>query len=895
MDTSDNDSGALAGIVAGSCLFVSEANNMNLVWNAKLTDYHALRFWQTKKQQKKIRMISLGAAVVGMGALVLWQLIDAGGQRSFWLVVFALSLWFDMYLVAEKITQGLGVDKIKPMMKKLRRNREEKIDVAATMSDDMWEAFYRADAQKGAASQISSLGLFAQLVKTDKFARAAEKMGIDLAQFSEILERQIGEGMAGAGEVTDGNKDSKLTDELWEVMQTAFDLALQRGIREVDVETTTRVIYTNSQLLHEIFMDMGVDKAEFNGCLDWLQVEKILKGRMDDYKKQARFKAVGDMNASYTASATPVLNDFSEDLTVRAKRRELMLCMGRDREMKNITDAFESGQQGVILVGPTQVGKRTIVEGIAQHMVEERVPAQMHDKRLVTLNLETIIGGADQALAQKRLIHILDEVRRAGNIILFVENIEAILSADTTAANADGQAGVDVGKILTQALVDRKIMLIATCRDKIYEQYVEKQALGQKLRLVRVEEPEVMETIEILMTKTSNLESKNAIRITYDALLTAVEMSKRYLTEKRLPQKAIEVLELAALKAGQKNAGDKSKMSICSETEVMAVMSDITNIPMDKVSEDESKKLLGLEDELHKYVIGQHEAVVAVAQALRRARTDLQQNRDQPLASFLFLGPTGVGKTELSKTVAKVYFGESDNMIRLDMSEYQLPTDVVKMIGSPDGSSLGYLTEAVRKTPYSLILFDEIEKAHPDILNLFLQMLDDGRMTNGLGVTVDFANTIIVATSNVGANYIQEAVRGGRAYQEIKEELLNKLLFEKFRPEFINRFDEVIVFKPLSAEEITKIVELVIAKVADNLMEKGLRLEVSGETMGAIARASYDPQYGARPVRRFIKDNLESQVATLILENKVERRDTVVVSEMGEGKLGVEVRKAVEL
>lgn len=231
-------------------------------------------------------------------------------------------------------------------------------------------------------------------------------------------------------------------------------------------------------------------------------------------------------------------------------------------------------------------------------------------------------------------------------------------------------------------------------------------------------------------------------------------------------------------------------------------------------------------------------------------------------------------------------------MIRLDMSEYQLPTDVAKMIGTPDGNSLGYLTEAVRKKPYSLILFDEIEKAHPDMLNLFLQMLDDGRMTNGLGVTVDFANTIIVATSNVGAIFIQEAVREGKNYEEIKGELLNKLLFEKFSPEFVNRFDEVVVLSALSENETAQIVGLVMGKVAQNLQEKGMRLEIDEETMRAIARASYDPQYGARPIRRYIKDNIESEIANLLLENKLERRDTVVVSAAADGRIIVEARKA---
>jgi ATP-dependent Clp protease ATP-binding subunit ClpC len=855
---------------------------MNTTWQLPLSTSTINRYWWHKKQLRIIKIIAVITAIIGVVALLLYLLTAFGQAKSPWLIIFYFSLWFDLYLFTDHIKQNLKVNKIKPVLKQLGKNENLPINLAELLSTEVTEALYRTHQDN---QPIDALPLFWQLVQNTRWLSISAKMGISREKLNEVLQGQIANQAVNTG---DG-----LTSELWSDINDAFNFAVARGLREIDTLTVTRTIYASSEILHEIFMELGVDENEFNGCLDWLQVEKILWQRSLDYKKSANLKVTGDMNAAYTASATPILNTFSVDLTMLASRGELMLCMGRDHEMNDITDYFQSGGQGIILVGATGVGKQAIIEGIAQHMVEERVPSSMQDKRLILLSLDKIIGGVSSETAQKRLLYILDEVRRAGNIILAVENLEEILTKNQN-AEAGGDVGIDVGAILAKALTNKEIMLLATSSDKIYEHFVEKTALGQNLHLLRLDEPDINETVEILMTRTAPLEYRYKIKITYDALLTAAEMSKRYITDKKLPAKAIEILKLAAIKTNNQPR-QNHEVLLCSETEVMAVISGLTNIPLEKVSGDESAKLLGLEDEIHQHLIGQNEAVVAISRALRRARTDLRQNKNQPLASFLFLGPTGVGKTQLAKTIAKVYFGDEKDMIRLDMSEYQLPTDAVKMIGSPDGNSLGYLTEAVRSKPYSLILFDEIEKAHPDILNLFLQMLDDGRLTNGLGVTVDFANTIIIATSNVGATYIQEAVRAGQNYTAVKDELLNKLLFEKFRPEFINRFDDTIVFSPLSETEIAQIVKLILDEVANNLSAKGIKMQIDDNAIQFIARASYNAAYGARPIRRYIKDNLESQIADLLLTGQLETRDTAIIQADETQKLVISIQKATKL
>jgi ATP-dependent Clp protease ATP-binding subunit ClpC len=405
---------------------------------------------------------------------------------------------------------------------------------------------------------------------------------------------------------------------------------------------------------------------------------------------------------------------------------------------------------------------------------------------------------------------------------------------------------------------------------------------------VEVKEPAGNQAIQMAESRIGMMEGKYGVYFSYSSIEQAVKLSSRYIHDKYLPAKAIDILEATAVKVSRRSANDPDK-SLCTEEDVAEVVGEMTHIPMKKITASEGKDLLNLEEKIHERMIDQKEAVDAVAASLRRARTELREGK-RPIANFLFLGPTGVGKTELAKTVADIYFGDKKYLVRIDMSEYQLADSVKKMIGDVDGTR-GYLTEAVRKQPFSLILLDEFEKAHPEILNLFLSCFDDGRMTDGQGRTIDFTNSIIIATSNAGSVFIQEEVVVGTDIEKIKEELINKHLNKIMRPELINRFDGVVVFKPLSENDIVNITKLMLKDTEKMLLGKGINMRTEEEGVAKLAKAGYDPKFGARPLRRLLQDKIENEIANKILAGELVRRDTVVINSEGQ----IEIEKGREL
>ena len=485
--------------------------------------------------------------------------------------------------------------------------------------------------------------------------------------------------------------------------------------------------------------------------------------------------------------------------------------------------------------------------------------------------------------AQDRILQIINEMRRSKNIILYIENIENIMGI-----SAGAEESLELSEVLAETLSRRGIYCLASVDSENYTNYIEGKALAQVMSVINVKEPDFNDAVYMIESKIAGIEGRYGIYFDYNSIEAAVNLSVKYINDKFLPAKAIEIIRAVAVKNSKMVANDPSK-KICSQHDVAEVVSDLTGILVSKVSESESEKLLNLEEKIHNRMIGQEEAVKAVAGSLRRARAQLREG-SRPIASFLFLGPTGVGKTELAKSVSEIYFGAEDDMIRLDMSEYQLADSVKKMIGDTDGT-LGYLTEAVRKKPFSLILFDEIEKSHPDILNLFLQILDDGRLTDGQGRTINFTNTIIISTSNAGALFIQEAVKENMANEIIKQTLIDEHLIKVMRPELINRFDGIIVFKPLTLDNILSIAKLMINKMAKNLETKGIELLYDDAGLLKLAKEGYDPKFGARPLRRLLQDKIENEIANLIIGKQLDRRDIVFINERGE----IETQKAKKL
>ena len=639
-------------------------------------------------------------------------------------------------------------------------------------------------------------------------------------------------------------------------------------------------------------------------------------------------------------TSTPTLDQYSRDLTELAAEGKLDPVVGRDKEINRLIQILSRRtKNNPCLVGEPGVGKTAIAEGLAQRIVMGMVPDTVKDKRLVVLDLSGMVAGSKyRGEFEERIKNVVQEVREHQGILLFIDELHTIIGA----GGAEG--ALDASNILKPSLSRGEIQLIGATTLEEYRKYIEKDAaLERRFQPVTVEEPSAEETMEILRGLRPYYEKHHGVEITDEALDAAVKMSQRYINDRFLPDKAIDIideaasriqlagyqsapemeayeLELSALRDEKEEAvksadlsranavqarqleveeemeklrakterRNKRKKLVVDEAAVAATISDWTKIPLQRLTEGESKRLARLEKELHKRVIGQEEAVKAVAQAVKRGRVGLK-DPNRPIGSFLFLGPTGVGKTELSKALAEAVFGSEQAMIRVDMSEYMEKHSVSKLIGSPPGyvgyEEGGQLSEKVRRNPYSVLLFDEIEKAHPDVFNILLQVLDDGHITDAQGRKIDFKQTIIIMTSNAGAQAIMEPKRLGfmsgndekKDYERMKGGVMEEVR-RIFKPEFLNRIDEIIVFHVLNKEHIKKIVTLLMKTLEKRCAEQmDIHLSVTGAVKEFIAEKGSDNKYGARPLRRAIQSRIEDTLANEILEGKIKRGDQVQV------------------
>jgi len=818
-------------------------------------------------------------------------------QLSFWLyppkytLFFWLSLLIDLYLFY-RLSQESA------LKEKINLQNQVVILPAETETDDFWEQFKAAGPEKkkdisvsfsqNAFKSLEDAWLLAQrfqskevwpahilgaLLFFPKIALIFGRLGINLEKVAHKVNESLNKNNLIDKDEKGGNP--RLSPLAIKVLLRAYFIAYQAREPQVSVIDLLLSIAQSDSAAQEILYDLGVDLVKIKNVVEWIRVNEVLRRQSQHFRKSAFFKPKGKLDRAMTAAATPTLDHYSQDLTLLAKFGYLEPCVGREAEIQEIFRVIEANNQSVILTGNPGVGKKTIIEGIARRMVTEEVPEIIQDKRLVSLNVARLISGADPAAAEGRLMQIIDEIKRAGNIVLFIKDIESMVGITS------GEEGsLDLAEVLVSEITKGSFFCFATANAIDYARYIENSALGDALQNVRINEPQINEAIQILEAKTAYIEYKNKVYFSYGAIEQAVKLSYRYIHDRYLPEKAIQVIEQVAVFV-RKNKGDKA---IVLAEDVARLISAKVNIPLTTVTEKESEKLLHLEEEIHQRVIGQEEAVKMVAAALRRARAQLRDSQ-RPIANFLFLGPTGVGKTELSKTVAEVYFGSEKNMVRIDMSEYQEQSSVYRLIGSPPGKgspgTSGYLTEAVRKNPFTLLLLDEIEKAHHDILNLFLQVMDDGRLTDGLGRTIDFTNVILIATSNAGTAFIQEKIKEGWTVQQIKDKMMEDEIKKYFTPEFVNRFDGVIVFKPLAMKEVIEITKLMLKKVAKQLEEKGIHFEASEEAVAELASAGFDPQYGARPLRRIVQERVSDVLANYLLAGKIARRDTVILEKGG--------------
>ena len=827
--------------------------------------------------------------------------------------------------------------------------------------------------------------LYALLKQEDSLIlKMIEKMEIDKTYFTDAVESALEKRTkVSGGQVYIGQYLNK-------VLVQAEDEAKAMGDEYVSVEHLFLSMIKNpSPEIKKLFQEFGITRERF------LQALSTVRGNQR--------VTTDNPEATYDT-----LNKYGQDLVEKARNQKLDPVIGRDAEIRNVIRILSrKTKNNPVLIGEPGVGKTAAVEGLAQRIVRGDVPEGLKDKKIFSLDMGALVAGAKyRGEFEERLKAVLEEVKKSeGQIILFIDELHLIVGAGKT----DG--AMDAGNMLKPMLARGELHCIGATTLDEYRQYIEKDAaLERRFQPVMVDEPSVEDTISILRGLKDRYEVYHGVKITDSALVAAATLSHRYISDRFLPDKAIDLvdeacalikteldsmpteldeqrrkimqmeIEEAALKketdklsaerlenlqkelaeqresfAGKKAQWDNEKHSVenlsvlrekienmnkeiekaqrsydlnkaaelqygelpklqkqleieeekvkskdlslvhdrVTDEEIARIISRWTGIPVAKLTEGERTKILHLDDELHKRVIGQEDGVRKVTDAIIRSKAGIK-DPTKPIGSFLFLGPTGVGKTELAKALAASMFDDEQNMVRIDMSEYMEKYSVSRLIGAPPGyvgdEEGGQLTEAVRRKPYSVVLFDEIEKAHPDVFNVLLQVLDDGRITDSQGRTVDFKNTILIMTSNIGSSYLLDGIEPDGSIRQESQDLVMNDLRAHFRPEFLNRLDEIIMFKPLTKENIGNIVDLMMADLNRRLADQEIRLELTDEAKSYIIDGGYDPVYGARPLKRFLQKNVETLAARMILSGNVQTEDTIVIG-LKDGKLAAEVMK----
>ena len=827
--------------------------------------------------------------------------------------------------------------------------------------------------------------LYALLKQEDSLIlKMIEKMEIDKTYFTDAVESALEKRTkVSGGQVYIGQYLNK-------VLVQAEDEAKAMGDEYVSVEHLFLSMIKNpSPEIKKLFQEFGITRERF------LQALSTVRGNQR--------VTTDNPEATYDT-----LNKYGQDLVEKARNQKLDPVIGRDAEIRNVIRILSrKTKNNPVLIGEPGVGKTAAVEGLAQRIVRGDVPEGLKDKKIFSLDMGALVAGAKyRGEFEERLKAVLEEVKKSeGQIILFIDELHLIVGAGKT----DG--AMDAGNMLKPMLARGELHCIGATTLDEYRQYIEKDAaLERRFQPVMVDEPSVEDTISILRGLKDRYEVYHGVKITDSALVAAATLSHRYISDRFLPDKAIDLvdeacalikteldsmpteldeqrrkimqmeIEEAALKketdklsaerlenlqkelaeqresfAGKKAQWDNEKHSVenlsvlrekienmnkeiekaqrsydlnkaaelqygelpklqkqleieeekvkskdlslvhdrVTDEEIARIISRWTGIPVAKLTEGERTKILHLDDELHKRVIGQEDGVGKVTDAIIRSKAGIK-DPTKPIGSFLFLGPTGVGKTELAKALAASMFDDEQNMVRIDMSEYMEKYSVSRLIGAPPGyvgyEEGGQLTEAVRRKPYSVVLFDEIEKAHPDVFNVLLQVLDDGRITDSQGRTVDFKNTILIMTSNIGSSYLLDGIEPDGSIRQESQDLVMNDLRAHFRPEFLNRLDEIIMFKPLTKENIGNIVDLMMADLNRRLADQEIRLELTDEAKSYIIDGGYDPVYGARPLKRFLQKNVETLAARMILSGNVQTEDTIVIG-LKDGKLAAEVMK----
>ena len=766
-------------------------------------------------------------------------------------------------------------------------------------------------------------------------SKVLSKQGLTSEEILQKIEELIGINEENNVDI----EEIGFTPRTKRVLENALIEARKQGNQYIGTEhILVGIMREEDSVAIRIMMDLNIEPQKI-----YSEIIKLIRDVNETAEEQNKRKEnVGSFNS------TPTLNQYGTDLTKKAEEGKLDPVIGREKEIQRVIQILSRRtKNNPCLIGEPGVGKTAIAEGLAEKISANNVPETLKNKRVVSLDISGMVAGAKyRGDFEERIKKTLNEVKKSGNVILFIDEIHTIVGA----GSAEG--AVDAANILKPLLARGEVQVVGATTTNEYRKYIEKDAaLERRFSPVMVEEPLAEDTIKILEGLRDKYEAHHNIKISDEAIKAAVEYSTRYVNDRYLPDKAIDLIDEASSKLKMKaytkpegikkledqieklnnekeeaiatqnfenaaklrdkikakkleldekqekwkNTNTKSINTLTSE-DIANVISTWTGIPVNKITQSENEKLKNLETNLHNRVIGQDEAVTAVAKAIRRGRVGLKDPK-RPIGSFLFLGPTGVGKTELSKALAENLFGNEDTMIRVDMSEFMESHSVSKLVGSPPGyvgyDEGGQLTEKVRRKPYSVILFDEIEKAHPDVMNMLLQILDDGRLTDSQGRTVSFKNTVIIMTSNVGAKLITDKNTLGFAnsknkeeeekkdYEDTKKEVMAELK-KGFRPELLNRIDDIIVFHKLTDSDVEKIIDLMLKEVINRLKQQNIEIEISKDVKDLIAKKGTDKSYGARPLRRAIQSMLEDKIAESILEGKIKEGKTAKAEVNGE-------------
>lgn len=775
--------------------------------------------------------------------------------------------------------------------------------------------------------------LLAIIIESDGDAgKALRSWGLTPSAVSDEIERYTGYGSAAKANYIE------MSPRLAMVLDFARRSANESSSDEITTSHILLGLIANEQILSaKILLNFNVDLDQLRSDLEE-NINFFQAGQEDNAPQRSRYgQAGGPTRNKGKRSTTPTLDRVAIDLNQRVKNGEVDPVIGRDKEIKRVIQILSRRtKNNPMLIGEPGVGKTAVAEAIATEIVNKRVPADLRNKRVMTLNIANMVAGTKfRGEFEDRMRKMLQEIARDGKVILFIDEMHTLIGA----GGAEG--AIDASNILKPTLARGDLQMIGATTFDEYQKYVEKdQALARRFQQVRLNEPSTKDTLNILTGLRPKYEEYHHVTISDESLQAAVNLSTRYIASRYLPDKAIDLIDEASAAVKIKNnAGRSDRLdqfndqlkkiiekknaaaasqnfveaaklqemqnnlnlqrndlaeklhqkdagkAVVTPEDIAVVVSSWTGVPVTQMKTSETKRLAQLEEILHQRVIGQSKAVSAVAKAIRRSRSGIKDER-RPIGSFLFLGPTGVGKTELAKAVAHAVFGSDANMIRIDMSEYMDSIASSKLIGSAPGyvgyEEGGQLSEQVRRHPYSVILLDEVEKAHPDVFNLLLQVLDEGFLTDSKGRKVDFRNTIIIMTSNLGSRSLFETKAVGftadsNAQANLREDKVKQALKQFFRPEFLNRIDGTIIFDQLSEKELREIVTLLTKRLVDRLEAKGITLKISRAALDKIAKDGYDPENGARPLRRTIQNEIEDEIASMLIDGAVSKGDIIKI------------------